>query len=376
MPLSFGRRLLDTPAVDALALERAAGATASFEQLDALLRRSLAGERVLVVERTRARGTTAEFPGLVPDLSAWMHVHLSLDAVQKAGFWSTPQKGSVVAGPASTAWSLRERGRFGPQVSADERGRLVLDSPEAIAAWSLAVPALDSVYQPVYLRTTQAGTGDRPAQLAAWQGVADTLAALGVPSLDAFEAIRYGGGWSRLGVEERHEALVRYTTALHDALPDDAGSRLRLWLERPLVERYYGRAKADGTALMARVVTAAFRPALVGLWGGDWTAFVAYLGERLHPAGARRDGHPARRPHGTSDPRPRSRRLRDRRGARRRRGGRRSRLRDDGRARPTRPLRRAPPLLADLRRRARAADTEDAVAVGTGRLGVARASAQ
>lgn len=286
MPTPFGRQLLDAAPRDALALEREAGLSEPFAPLDQLLagaiRASLAGDRVAELSKTRARGHQLAVPALSAADRDWTRRSRSRDAVQTNGFWSVPEKASVRVGPISTPWSLRARGRFGPQVSLDERARLALDAPEAILAWSVLAPAADLLYRPVYLRTVEAGEGDRNAQVAEWAAVAETLDALGVPDLPAFEAVRYGGGWSRLRVEERQQALLDYCAALRDALPDDAGSRLRLLLARPLVEKYYARARKDGTALQKRVVIAALRPALVGVWGGDWTAFVAYLGERVH----------------------------------------------------------------------------------------------
>ena len=286
MPAPFGRRLLDAAPHEALDLERDAGLSATFAPLDGLLdhvvRRSLAGHRVAELTKTRARGYELSVPALTPTHREWAARERSRDAVQARGFWSLPEKASLRVGPLSTAWSLRERGRFGPQVSADERGRLQLDTPETVLTWSVLVPAAELLYRPVYLRTVEAGEATRDEQVAEWAAVAETLEALGVGGLSAFEAIRYGGGWSRLRTEERHEALLAYCSELLENLPDDAGSRLRLRLARPLVETYYARARKDGTALQKRVVTAALRPALVGVWGGGWTDVVGYLGETVH----------------------------------------------------------------------------------------------
>lgn len=287
MPPSFGRRLLDAAPHEALGLERDAGLSEAFAPLDALLhhvvRRSLAGDRVAVLTKTRARGYELSVPALTPTHREWAARERSQEAVQTRGFWSLPEKASLQVGPLSTAWSLRERGRFGPQVSADERGRLPLDTPEAVLTWSALVPAAELLYRPVYLRTVEAGEATRDEQVAEWAAIAETLEALGVGGLPAFEAIRYGGGWSRLRPEERHEALLAYCSELSESLPADAGARLRLRLARPLIEKYYARARKDGTALQKRVVTAALRPVLVGVWGGGWTDVVGYLGEDVHP---------------------------------------------------------------------------------------------
>lgn len=286
MSTSFGRRLLDVTPREALDLEREAGLSEPFAPLDRLLtdavRASLAGDRVAELTKTRARGHQLDVPVLSATDREWAWQARSVEAIQSNGFWGVPEKASVRVGPLSTAWSLRQRGRFGPLVSVDERARLALDTPEAILTWSALAPVADLIYRPVYLRTVEAGEADRETQIAEWASVADTLDALGVPDLSAFEAIQYGGGWTKLGAEERHRALLDYCDALRDAIPDDVGSRLRLRLARPLIEKYYARALKDGTALQKRVVIAALRPVFVGVWGGDWTGFVAYLGERVH----------------------------------------------------------------------------------------------
>ncbi len=287
MPPPFGRRLLDAAPAEALDLEIAEGRADAFAPLDRLLeriaRRSLGGERVAHLSATRARGQQLHLPSLHPEDQAWLAASRSPAAIRENGFWSLPDKASLVVGPLSTAWSLQARGRFGPQVSADERARLALDTPEAVAVWSILAPALENLYAPVYLRTVEAGAADRSEQMARWDALATALRVLGVPSLDAFEAVRYGSGWSRLSPDARHAALAAYVEALREALPADVGTRLRHLLLRPLVETYYRRAKADGMALQKRVVTAALRPAFVGVWGGDWRALLAYLGEPVHP---------------------------------------------------------------------------------------------
>lgn len=287
MSVPFGRRLLEASPREALDLEREAGLSGSFEPLDQainhVIRRSLGGDRVAELTKTRARGHQLHLEGLAEMDRDWAVRQRSREAIQTNGFWSIPEKASLRIGTLSTAWSLRERGRFGPQVSTDERARIALDSPEVILTWAALLPAAELLYRPVYLRTVEAGEATREEQIAEWATVSDTLDALGLAALPEFEVIRYGGGWSRLRVDERHQALLDYCQALHNGLPEDAGSRLRQRLSRTLVEKYYARARKDGTALQKRVVTAALRPEFVGLWGGDWTEFVRYLGESVHP---------------------------------------------------------------------------------------------
>ena len=287
-PSIFGHRFLTSAsAKEALVLEREAGRTKQFEERDALvtklLYRSLAGERIATLARNRARGYTLVMPALSGEERDWLHTHFSLQHLQSRGQWKIKDRASLEVGILSLPWALSRYGRYGVQIAAEERGPVSLDTPEALFIWSVLAPVFKTLYQPAEWRTLRAGEGTREKQLKTWNECDSFLRDLDLGPGLAFQAIRYGSGWSRIPALERHEAVVAFLEELSRVLHSEIGSLFRLHYARPLIEKYYAKAKKDGSALKKRVVTNAIQPVLAGCWSGSWVAFVDYLGERLHP---------------------------------------------------------------------------------------------
>lgn len=268
-------------------LEREEERAERFEVRDALvtrlLHKSLAGERIATLTRDRARGYELAMPALRREERDWLRVHFSLEHLRSQGQWKIRDRASLEAGVLSLPWALSRYGRYGPQIAAEERGPVPLDTPEALFIWSVLGPLFKILYQPVELRTLRAGEGTREEQLKTWSRCESFLSDLNLGPGPAFQVIRYGSGWSRLRAPERHEAVLAFLEELRRAMHTDAGGLFRLHYTRPLIEKYYAKAKQDGTALKKRVVTNALQPVLAGFWSGSWMAFVDYLGERLHP---------------------------------------------------------------------------------------------
>jgi hypothetical protein len=65
--------------------------------------------------------------------------------------------------------------------------------------------------------------------------------------------------------------------------PTVLGGRYRARRLLPLVSRYYAKAQKDGRVLRRRVLTRDLESTLSGFFGGDWLAFLDYLGEEPHP---------------------------------------------------------------------------------------------
>ncbi len=95
--------------------------------------------------------------------------------------------------------------------------------------------------------------------------------------------LRPGAGWSRLRAEEQQAHLRALAADMAAQATPALGARFRAARLRPLLARYAAKARADGMALRARVVTRRFEPTLAGYFGGDWLAFLEYLGARPHP---------------------------------------------------------------------------------------------
>lgn len=285
---TFGYKLLAaTSTSEAFVLEREAGLAEQFEKRDALiakfLRRSLDGERVATLTRDRARGYILTLLDLSEKERSWLNKHFSLEHLQSRGQWKIKDRISLEVGILSLPWALSRYGRYGVQLAAEERGPVPLDTPEALFIWSVLSPLFKMLYQPVELRTLHTGEGTREEQIKTWNRCESFLRDLGLGPGPAFQAIRYGSGWSRLRALERHKAVIAFTEELNSALHPEAGSLFRLYYSHPLIEKYYAKGEKSGIALKKRVVTNALQPVLTGCWSGSWVTFVGYLGEHLHP---------------------------------------------------------------------------------------------
>jgi hypothetical protein len=102
-----------------------------------------------------------------------------------------------------------------------------------------------------------------------------------------FAALRPGGGWSkRNGAEQRAAKAALADTLRREAErlgPALLGERYRTHRLLPLVSRYYVKAKKDGRVLRRSALTRGLEDTLSGFFGGDWLAFLDYLGEEPHP---------------------------------------------------------------------------------------------
>ena len=288
MTQTIGRELLATRSVsEALALEKSAGKSEHFVALDALVARlvhaSLEGEQIACLSHDRARGTSLALPGLSEEDAVWVQEHFRLEHLQSRGMWKIPERASLKVGFLSLPYAVDQYGRYGAQMAAEERGPVPLDTAEAIFVWSVLQPLFTALYRPIELRTLRAGEGSRSEQLVYWADCESFYQDLGLKAKPSLAKIRYGGGWSKLSGAERHAALTTLLGELQSNVQGEEGARFRIRRARPLIERYYAKAKVGGAALAKRVVTNALRGVLVGTWSGSWIAFIDYLGERLHP---------------------------------------------------------------------------------------------
>src|SRR5215218_4840602 len=92
-------------------------------------------------------------------------------------------------------------------------------------------------------------------------------------------------------VQARAAEQLSAKVALADAIrrgaeragPASFGARYRAIRLLPLLKRYYAKAKKDGRVLRRRALTRELETTLSGFFGGDWLAFLDYLGEQPHP---------------------------------------------------------------------------------------------
>jgi len=297
------------PARELLELERARDRAKDFLPLDSLTGRiairTLCGERpfsVKGVDKNGASGRTAtlRLKGLSGEKRLFLEELFSLEKQKSRGSWWLPETVRVRLGRLHFPAHLQEHGRYFHESVETDYYRLVAlaASPEALLAHAVLEPFFSSLYEPFALRTDSAfrssilnGIGHYPSEerrLARWQATDAFFAALGLEAETELSALRPGGGGARLRANEQLAAMVSLTQAIRREAerlgPSLLGARYRAYRLRPLLERYYAMANKEGRALRQRVLTRKLDElTLSAFFGGDWLAFLNYIGEEPHP---------------------------------------------------------------------------------------------
>src|SRR5205823_5073039 len=141
----------------------------------------------------------------------------------------------------------------------------------------------EQLFLPLELRGRLVGTRDRAEQLAAWEEVDRFLAALGFRAEAELEGLRYGSGWGKLRAVEQLAAKQRLLAALAEQVEPAMGAAYRALALRGLVKRYYAQAKKGPPLRRQALTPKPMERTLATVFGGDWLAFLNYLGEEPHP---------------------------------------------------------------------------------------------
>lgn len=287
---TFGARYTALASInERMALEAAEARRGAFAEVDAVLDRliggALRGERVaaLIPPKTKRDADRVELRiHLTDEERAAVAEHFEVANQEKRGSWHVPKDEVVSLGLMHTVHWTRHNPRLALSMADAERARPVFrDAPEAVAAWVLE-PLFEELFLPLKLRGLYwLGKKTVDDQVKSWKVIDPLYAALGLdPSpLDAF---RPGTGWSRhtsADIVALRQALVGSWASA----PDDVGARYRAYRIGQLVDRYYAKAK-KGVALRKSVLTKPLGRTLTAYFGGDWLAFLAYLGEEPHPS--------------------------------------------------------------------------------------------
>jgi hypothetical protein len=307
---SFGRLALQAASAgELLELERARDRAKDFLPLDSLIGRvairALCGERpfsVKGVDKNGAPGRTAtlRLKGLSGEKRLFLEELFSLEKQKSRGSWSLPETVRVRLGRLHFPAHLQEHGRYFHESVETDYYRLVAlaASPEALLAHVILDPFFSSLYEPFMLRTDSAfrssvrhGIGHYPSEerrLARWQATDAFFSSLGLEAETELSALRPGGGGARLPANEQLAAMVSLTQAIRREAqrlgPSLLGARYRAYRLRPLLDQYYAKANKEGRALRQRVLTRKLDElTLSAFFGGDWLAFLNYLGEEPHP---------------------------------------------------------------------------------------------
>jgi len=292
-----------------LELERARDRAKDFLPLDSLsgrvMIRALCGERpfsVKGVEETAASGRTVtlRLKGLSGEKRLFLEELFSLEKQKARGSWSLPETVRVRVGRLHFPAHLQHHGRFFHEsVETDSYQEVALAaSPEALLAHVIVEPFFSSLYEPFTLRSGRAfwspsffGGSHSPTKerrLARWRATDAFFSALSFEVETELSALRPGGGWARLRANEQLAAKASLAQAIRREAqqlgPSLLGARYRVFRLQPFLERYYAKADKEGRALRRRVVTRKLdNITLSAFFGGDWLAFLNYIGEEPHP---------------------------------------------------------------------------------------------
>lgn len=286
---SFGRQVLLTQSVETfLQIERDQAKNQCFADIDLLhgqlFFRGLRGEHVIAITRTKQKNPTFSITELGSRERNFIDTTFSFALQQSRGVWFLPSESSLQVGFVHYAYHFYNAPRFAGNSVVRERYKVSLEtSADALFIWALLEPCFDAMLQPFILRGEQNGNKSKEEQIKIWAEIDDLYDNLGFSVPQELRVMRYGGGWHKLRVAEQIEAKEQLFQALARQVKSDTSERYRAYCLRKLIAQYYKKAKADGKAKRSQVVSKAFERTLVGFFGGDWLAFLDYLGEEPHP---------------------------------------------------------------------------------------------
>ncbi len=278
---TFGRRAAACASVaELLALEqqevRGKRLAAWDSLLGHVLKLALSGQQVVVIERDSRRGDSVQ---LRQDSGRDLLGSFVLAYQQSRGAWFLPETVRVRAGKINFVAHYRASPRYGGTLIDGDAATVALrESGDPLFAWSLLEPLFDVLTIPIDLRTRLLGEKSEEEQQDLWVRFDELAIALGLDLSQSLGVYRYGGGWHRLSTEDRISARSQLLDALQSQATPELGRRYRAFRLFTLIKRYYKKAK-NGRALRRQVLTRAEERTIAGFFGGDWLAFLDYLGE-------------------------------------------------------------------------------------------------
>lgn len=284
---TFGTRFLTASPAERVALHAAEGDRHAFTDYDRVLsdlfERAIRGTEILDLTLATRRTENDVITLKLPDEErAVLAGVLSAEAQQGRGGWYVPEADKPLVGMVEfPRWAGAEP-RFAISAADAQRAVVKLNTADAIVVWAALAPVMELLYLPLKLRSGYWLGDRRPDQMEKdWATVDAAYAALGIDAAP-LATFKDGRRWATLTIDE----VIATRQALLEAwksAPAEVGERALVLLISRLVERYYAKAK-NGMAQRTKVMNKGLERALTGAFGGDWLAFVRYLGERVHPA--------------------------------------------------------------------------------------------
>jgi hypothetical protein len=279
---TFGAQYLSCgSAGERVALEREHSRRRPFDAVDAavheLFARALRGERVARVERKGALRDGTVRLDIGEDTRSVLHAHFGRAEQGARGAWYLPTKRTVIAcGHVSFVHWWQVDRRYANSNAQQDRVAAEIDGDAAVV-WAALHPVFRDLLLPVSLLALNGRNLKAAKKSELWESVINPLYdATGVdPQL--LNALRPGREWSPRRTDDIVERRARLIEALVGSAAT-AGERIRAHCIGWLVERYYDRP-AGRPAVFQKVVAPDLQPAFSTYFGGDWLAFLDFLGE-------------------------------------------------------------------------------------------------
>lgn len=280
--LSFGRQLLDLTPAEILDAEAGIGLTDDVSDLLAAVARHALAGAYGITTRDRQGPNQAEIVTVV-GLTAAQRERLStrydLGAQEARGAWYLPERLRLRPGFVNLTGLVDRQPRFAVSLARDQSAATrPRDNADALFAWSIAIPFFEALYAPIDVRTATGKLQSSEIQRGAWAAIDALYADLGLDLVDAIAPMRYGSGWGRLHIDAQQQIRTNFVSAIRSRVTDETVARWRARHTKSLADAFYRKAKR-GTPLARTVLTKTLQAPLAGLFGGDWIAFLNYLGE-------------------------------------------------------------------------------------------------
>ncbi|MFO0618045.1 MAG: hypothetical protein U0414_35970 [Polyangiaceae bacterium] len=284
---TLGSRLIRTgTAAEWLELEAREGRTEHFEAIDLLvagvaIRALNGGQRVVEISSRKPRPRVG-LVGIADQLRPVLAEAMQLERQESRGAWFLPESAPIDARLINLPFLLRQHPRYGHTLARDERAKVPLGGdPDAMFIWAVLQPLFEDLLAPFALRVDDAGKLSRDEFASRWREIVEIFNELNLNVGRAMAPFGWGGGWASASADEQVVFKADLLAAIANALNADSVRRFRSRTVRSLALQYYAKAK-KGRAKRKQVVTKDLARVLAGFFGGDWLAFVEYLGELPH----------------------------------------------------------------------------------------------
>ena len=282
---ALGRQMLGATPDNLLAIEDSARMAARFETVDeiaaAILVAAFSGQEA--VSRVEyGNGTSLALP------TAQRHRDLidqtfDMAAQQARGAWWLPAEVGIKPGLLNLPALLLKGSRFPHNAARTQNGRFLLTHPPAFFMWAVLQDLVGLLLAPIELRGAQVGKKEAEVTQRAWRAIDLGYSKLGLDAASKLALLRDAPHWARLRLTEQLDAKREVIEYLAGQVNGLTVRRWRAVRVSELVARYYGKAKREAPT-QRQVLTRPLEPVLAGHFGGDWLAFLDYIGENPSPS--------------------------------------------------------------------------------------------